>query len=220
MKEVYLYMNTRAIWKNPSTKIFYLYRSDTDEDPLVLSEGSCITWEGRNDYVKIVRILGTASEEGPRGFTYLPYREEGRWATPLFSLRGDPRFIICYPSGIHTYGLHIQLHTIQVDDVPVFTDTPGIITLSGNPFFKETIIEIRHKLLRMFSNVGLTSQLKKNVYLCWNDEVKFRVKITRAVETSNFRVDVYHISGNVVMLHHYIDQLDLYVPSESDTKDN
>jgi len=198
-------METRSIWKNPSTKTFYLYRNDTDEDPLVLSAGTCITWEGRKDYVKITQVLGTESEEGPRGFTYLPYREEGRWASLAFTLRGDPRFIICYPSGTPHYGLHIPLHTIIVDDAPLYVGPPGIINKS---FDLETILEIRHTLVTMLSKVGIQYQMNKNVYLCLTDQVQFRIQITRM--DTNFRVDFYHVSGNIIWLQHYMNHLDLY----------
>jgi hypothetical protein len=86
-----------------------------DQDPYILSVGDFITFEGRTDTgCIIVKICGYEDESGPRCFTYLPWRDEdGRWATRQFSLRGDPRRIICYPEGSRHYGLHINWATIK-----------------------------------------------------------------------------------------------------------
>ena len=205
-------MGTRAVWKDLASKTFYLYRNPEDETPLVLSQGTCITWEGREDYVKIIEVFGRASDDGPIGFTYLPYRKEGRWATPAWSLRGDARFIICYPSGTPHYGLHIQLQTIRVDDAPLYMDPPGILTLIGNPLVPETIIEIRHKIMKMCSTTGLTYQLKNNIDLCYNDDVKFKICITHMIDSTNYRIDFYYVSGTIELIHTYANHLDLYYP--------
>ncbi len=84
-------------------------------EPYILSVGDFITFEGRTDTgVIIVKIYGYKEESGPRCMTYLPWRDEtGRWATRLFSLRGDPRSIICYPEGTRHYGQHINWATIK-----------------------------------------------------------------------------------------------------------
>ena len=111
---------TRCVWKD--TETFYLYKNE-DTSPLELSVNDFIYWEGREEGAKIVKVLGMANEVGPRGFTYLPWRKEGRWATPMITLRGDARFIICYPSGVHHYGQHIPLHTITKGVLPTQLDT-------------------------------------------------------------------------------------------------
>jgi len=193
-------METRAVWKDFYEKSFYLYRNDADEHPLVLYPNLCITWDGREDYVKIVHVYGQESETGPRGFTYLPYRNEGRWSTPAFSLRGDARFIICYPAGFPHYGIHISLQTIQVDEAPWYMDPPGEMNWTS-PL---TIIELRHKILRMCSTQGVESQVKKNVYLCYMDELKWKIQITRT--ENGHRLDVYPISGHLDDIIKYITQ--------------
>ena len=59
-------------------------------------------------------VYGYDEESGPRCMTYLPWRDEtGRWASHQFSLRGDPRTIICYPEGTRHYGQHINWATIK-----------------------------------------------------------------------------------------------------------
>lgn len=85
------------------------------KDSYILNVGDFITYEGRTDTgVIITKIYGYEEESGPRCFTYLPWRDEyGRWATRQFSLRGDPRSIICYPEGSHHYGQHIDWSTIK-----------------------------------------------------------------------------------------------------------
>jgi hypothetical protein len=85
------------------------------QESYILSVGDFITFEGRNDTgVIIVKIYGYEEESGPRCMTYLPWRDEtGRWATRVFSLRGDPRSIICYPEGMRHHGQHINWATIK-----------------------------------------------------------------------------------------------------------
>ena len=114
-------INTRSLWKDKSddSNTFLLYRSPDDKDPLELNVNDFIRFDGRSEGAKIVKILGTKEEEGPRGFSYLPWREtESRWATPAFSLRGDPRYIICYPAGFPHCGQHVLLHTITTHTLP------------------------------------------------------------------------------------------------------
>jgi hypothetical protein len=86
-----------------------------DGTEYILTVGDFITFEGRTDTgCIIVKIYGYEEESGPRCFTYLPWRDkEERWATRQFSLKGDPRSIICYPEGSHHYGLHINWATIK-----------------------------------------------------------------------------------------------------------
>ena len=85
------------------------------QEPYILSVGDFITFEGRTDTgVIIIKIYGYDEESGPRCMTYLPWRDEtGRWASHQFSLRGDPRTIICYPEGTRHYGQHINWATIK-----------------------------------------------------------------------------------------------------------
>ena len=90
------------------------------KDNLILSPGLYISLPTHPNGVKIIEIIGNiigyngVIHIGPIGFTYLPYRHlEGRWAPPGFSLRGDPRFIIC-SQGITHYGLQTDLETLEL----------------------------------------------------------------------------------------------------------
>lgn len=197
-------MDTHTEWKDFSTLSFSLYRNPEDKDPLVLSPGDCITWDGRNDYVKIVEVFGYETEVGPCGFTYLPYREDGRWASPAWCLRGDARFVICYPAGTPHYGLHIPLGTIRKDDAPLYMDPPGEMTFT----YQKTILEIRHSIMNMCSIMELSSKFKQNVYLCENDDVKFTLILSRIDEISKqkkYRVDVYPVSDDMDTIRKYVE---------------
>ena len=56
---------------------------------------------------------------GPRGITYLPWRyDEKRFATMSFTMRGNARFIICYPVGIRHFGGHIDWDLVEITSPP------------------------------------------------------------------------------------------------------
>ena len=107
------------------------------QDPYILSVGDFITYEGRQDTgVIIVKIYGYEEESGPRCMTYLPWRdEEARWATRLFSLKGDLRKIICYPEGMHHYGHHIDWSTIK---------NMNHMAPTSNPVFQNRLHSLRN----------------------------------------------------------------------------
>ena len=94
----------------------------TDSEKITLRVGDVITYTGPNgrpDGVKIVSFTSRNFESnpdiGPIGMTYLPWRkEEQRWATPSFTMRGDPRHIICSPVGRNSYGEHIHWSTVKL----------------------------------------------------------------------------------------------------------
>ena len=81
-----------------------------DKEPEMYSVGDVVWFEGRQDGgVLITELIGNDAEDGPKGFTYRPWREEEkRWASLQLTLRGDPRFIICHPNGTRHSGLHIN----------------------------------------------------------------------------------------------------------------
>lgn len=107
------------------------------QESYILSVGDFITYEGRQDTgVIIVKIYGYEEESGPRCMTYLPWRdEEARWATRLFSLKGDPRNIICYPEGMQHYGQHINWSTIK---------NINHIAPTSNPEFQSRLHSLRN----------------------------------------------------------------------------
>ena len=80
---------------------------------LVLKKGDFISFWDRETGVKITNFTGHADKPGPFGLEYLPWRGN-RWATPLMTLRGNPRHIIAYPTGIPHYGEHIKWHSVKL----------------------------------------------------------------------------------------------------------
>jgi hypothetical protein len=129
-------VNTKILWHEyPDSITIHL----PSKEPQILKVGDFITFEGRKGSgAIIIKIRGYADEEGPTGFTFLPWRddptrENGRWATPQYSLRGNIRFIICYPCGVHYYGQHIMWNTLEIINhlAPI-----------TNPEFQKKLIEV------------------------------------------------------------------------------
>ena len=61
----------------------------------------------------------TTIDLGPRGITYLPWRyDEKRFATMSFTMRGNGRFIICYPVGMRHFGQHIDWDLLEITSPP------------------------------------------------------------------------------------------------------
>lgn len=111
----------------------------------IFTAGDYVTFEGRNGTgVLITDIYGT-KEGGPKGLTYLPFRDsENRWASPIFSLRGDPRFLICPPGGSMHYGLHINWETftkVQMPNTSVFHDKVAAVLQRFQEKVDETLAE-------------------------------------------------------------------------------
>ena len=181
---------TLSLWKNAETKRFHLYKNKADPHPLELGPGDTITWEGREGYVKIVDVNGRDTDEGPRGFTYLPYRmEQGRWASAMFSLRGDPRFVICYPAGVTHYGLHIPLNTIQKDEAPLLTNqtTADFLTFCG------ALVELRCLLHRCCWNADIVCIRDESTYQCSKNDTTFTVNVYKTIE--GYHLELTHLSG-------------------------
>ena len=84
-----------------------------DREDVVYGLGDTVWYSDRKDVaILITGIIGREDDNGPKGFTYLPWRdEEKRWASKLLSLKGDARFVVCYPSGNLSFGLHIDWTT-------------------------------------------------------------------------------------------------------------
>ena len=111
-------------WINPSdnTSILLTKQNGTK---LTLNVGDCITYRAfcdelsRPDGVIITSFTSKNFKSeinvGPIGMTYLPWRkDENRWATHAFSMKGNPRHIICYPTGTPHYGQHIEWETVEI----------------------------------------------------------------------------------------------------------
>ena len=106
-----------VVWHEYLKSIQFQSKNNT----IILKIGDCIIYKNRDLPVRIEKFVtydnSRESKPDPLGFEYLPWRGD-RWATPLFGLRGNPRFIICPPSGLPHYGQHIDWDSIQIVDNP------------------------------------------------------------------------------------------------------
>ena len=94
-------------WNNEAQTEILLTKADGTR--FILKKGDFIAYEGHENGCRIETICG--HKEGPIGITYLPWRGD-RWATPQFGIRGDPRFLICRPTGLPHYGIHPDWETV------------------------------------------------------------------------------------------------------------
>lgn len=103
----------RFIWHDAEGAVdYYAPGADT---PILLKTGDHFSFQiGDRRYERAkIKFLGTPEELGPRGFTYLPWRGD-RWGTPVVTLRGDVRFVICFPAGAPHYGQHMTQGSLQL----------------------------------------------------------------------------------------------------------
>lgn len=195
-------INTRCVWSDFSKKKFKLYINEYTE-PIELGPGDCVTWQGRDGYVKIMDVAGIESAAGPMGFAFLPYRHlEGRWASPVFTLRGDARFAICYPEGYPHYGLHLPLHTLRKDEAPPYTGRVGI-SMRTDKF----IVEVRYHILDACQRANVDYQVEESVYHCFTKNAAFDVVISRVDKC--YRIDICHVSGDKNVTDEYSHLLNL-----------
>ena len=101
--------------------VWHEYQKSIKVNNIILKVGDCIIYKTRELPVRIERFVG--KEDGPIGFEYLPWRGN-RWGTPTWGIRGNPRFIICIPTGLPHYGQHIEWDTIQIVLNPSVGDDP------------------------------------------------------------------------------------------------
>ena len=87
-------------------------RVATKKGELIVNQHDFITFAGRETGVRVEKFVG--DDDGPYGFEYLPWRGD-RWATPTMTLKGNPRFIVCYPNGYSKFGQHIDWETVAVE---------------------------------------------------------------------------------------------------------
>lgn len=186
-------LKTISVWKDTSCTRFFLYRHPDDTYPLDLGVNDSITWEGRDEYVKIVEIFGKEKgESGPCGFSYLPWRKEGRWASYVITLRGDARFAICYPVGFPHYGLHIPLHTVVKDDVPCLTEIPDH---AYN--INDALVAVRYNLMKWCHDTLVEcTKLTECKYQCFRLDTTFHIRICRVLHQKGYFITFQHLLGN------------------------
>jgi hypothetical protein len=106
------YMNNvgiNIIWEVPLESICICKKNG---DKLILKKDDIISFYHRESGVKITNFTGHADKPGPIGLEYLPWRGN-RWASPIITLRGNPRHIIAYPTGMPHYGEHIKWYSVN-----------------------------------------------------------------------------------------------------------
>jgi hypothetical protein len=193
-----LSFDTKSIWSDVSKKRFILHIKNKS---IQLGVGDCIIWDDRHEYVVITEVIGNDSTIGPYGFIYLPWRNEGRWASKAFSLRGDPRFVICYPGGTPHYGLHIPLHTIRKDEVPTL-NVKELHTRITNNYIAPLRFEINKQctLFNFKCNI-----VHENTYHIGNDEVQIELGIFQfETSCSKYIINIKKISGSDISFQDFI----------------
>ena len=109
-------------WIDPLNRNSVILTKTDGTTKIELNVGDCIKYSGpvgRPDGVKIISFrskeFNSKPDVGPIGVIYLPWRkDQQRWASPAFSMKGDPRHIICYPVGLPHYGEHIDWDTVEI----------------------------------------------------------------------------------------------------------
>lgn len=105
------------LWKDPNDKTCAILT--TSNEIITLRVGDFITFKGRQDGsagVRIEEFTWKASDNrGPIGLVYLPWRShEKRWATLVWSIKGNPRHLIAFPVGAQHYGQQIDWETVEL----------------------------------------------------------------------------------------------------------
>jgi hypothetical protein len=101
----------QILWSDPE-KTAILTKENGNQ--IELHVGSLISYKERNGFVKITGFTSKDSDKrGPIGVTYLPWRGE-RWASELFTLKGNPRHLIAFPVGMRHYGEQIDWNSVEL----------------------------------------------------------------------------------------------------------
>lgn len=103
---------------NEYERAFILYKSNGST--LKVKKGDWVKIPGRNDKCIIDSINNNIKNlPGPLGITYLPWRyNERRFASVSWNMKGNQRFIICYPYGRRHYGHHIDWDKFELCEAP------------------------------------------------------------------------------------------------------
>jgi len=103
---------------NDQGRTFILYKSNGST--LMVKKGDWVKIPGRDDKCIIDSINNNRENlTGPLGITYLPWRyDEQRFANISWNIKGNQRFIICYPCGRRHYGGHINWDEFELCEAP------------------------------------------------------------------------------------------------------
>lgn len=104
--------------KNDQERTFILYKSNGST--LRVKKGDWVKIPGRDDKCIIDSINNNIDNlTGPLGITYLPWRyDEKRFANISWNMKGNRRFIICYPCGRRHYDGHIDWDEFELCQAP------------------------------------------------------------------------------------------------------
>jgi hypothetical protein len=97
-------------WNETSSTSIILTKDNGSK--LTLSIGDFIGHDDSLNGAVITEFTGK-DPAGPIGMIYLSRRED-RWATPLYSLKGNPRHAICPPVGLIHYGIHLNWNSVYI----------------------------------------------------------------------------------------------------------
>ena len=157
-------METQSLWDaiwTDNTKTSFTVTTNSNEVN-IFSRGTWLILPGRDDKVMIDNIIQTYYnknekdnllkkyinnkqyianiEKGPIGITYLPWRyDERRFASVLYSIRGNQRFIICYPTGINNCGTHINWDLVKITTPPDNINEDMVKEILKNPFTRDNL---------------------------------------------------------------------------------
>jgi len=99
--------NVTITWDVYPTSINVL--NNEDGSMKLFAVGDFVWFDSREEGAGVVIREMYGNQKGPIGMTYLPWRyEKNCWASTLMTLKGDPRFIVCYPTGLTHYGQHVN----------------------------------------------------------------------------------------------------------------
>ena len=113
-----------SIWINKEKNEFEVFQTNTK--PIILKKGSWVKIPGIGDESNNKCIIDYVfhskkhnKDKGPIGITYLPWIEdENKFADVSWSIKGNKRFIVCYPEGMRNYGRHIDWDMLEVCEPP------------------------------------------------------------------------------------------------------
>ena len=124
-----------SIWINKETSKFEVFR--TKDTNISLNQGSWVKIPGIGDESNNKCIVDYVfhskkhnKDKGPIGITYLPWIEdENKFADVSWSIKGNKRFIVCYPEGMRNYGRHIDWDKIELCEPPINVSDKQIQTV-------------------------------------------------------------------------------------------
>ena len=101
------------LWSEPEKTAIL---TKTNGDTIELSIGTLIKYKERSGFVKITGFTSKSTDtRGPIGLTYLPWRGD-RWATIVWTFKGNPRHLLAYPVGVPHYGEIIDWDYVELLD--------------------------------------------------------------------------------------------------------